>query len=344
MRVGFITRWRATCGIAMHAELLVPELRRLGCEVKIFAPTLESANRWWHHRSLGEDEEFVVRCYSEVPPEGGAGSIDEEAVLQEDFDVLVVESYASLPYAPLQRLLERLKAKKVCVVHEGAKEVIGYSLDIFDAVVVFDERYYEVVDGLCPRDKVHVIPYPCHPVVRRGARRREERIVFFSFGRQPEEEYADYLRALKDLRRRYDLIYTIVRSDRRIRASYSWVEQRVERLSTQRVYEYLQNADFHLIPKGNTTLVVVSSTLFQTLGALTPTVAPNTRHFEALPEINGAKPAVIYSSLEDLKAKLIKIIEDEEFRSRVIKAAEEYVRENSSEVVAEKFLSLFRSL
>ena len=96
-----------------------------------------------------EDEEFVVRCYDELNPNTmGGGSFEEDRVLSEELDILVVESYASLPYREVEKVIRRLKNKKVAaiaVIHEGCRDHIGYNLGLFDALVVFDERYVEEI-------------------------------------------------------------------------------------------------------------------------------------------------------------------------------------------------------
>jgi len=79
------------------------------------------------------------------------------------------------------------------------------------------------------------------------------------------------------------------------------------------------------------------------MGSLVPTVVPNSRHFENLPEINGVTPAVIYSDIYDLRRKIVRLIEDEEYRKKVSKAAERYVEE--IEVTkSQKYIKLFEEL
>jgi len=49
------------------------------------------------------------------------------------------------------------------------------------------------------RKKVEIIPYPCYPP-REGKRKfAEDRLIFFSFGRQPVEEYEAFIEALDGL-------------------------------------------------------------------------------------------------------------------------------------------------
>ncbi len=341
--IGVLSRWKATCGVSMHAEMIVGEFLRMGHDVTVFAPRIESANRWWHHRILGEDEDFVVRCYDEVDPSGGRGGIDFDAVLSHDFDLFIVESYQCLPYPHVEKMVWKLREKgtKVfAVIHEGRREDVGYSsLNSFDAVIVFDRRYVEMLSH-----DAYVVPYPRNPVVRGNRRFGEDGIVLFSFGRQPVGEYLDYVRAVDWLSKRYDVVYRVVRSDGPLPFDKPWLRQERRRLSNEEVYEALHGSDIHLIPKGRTNNVVVSSTLCQCLGAMVPTVVPNTRHFETLPEYDGFKPAVIYEDLNDLKAKLVRIIEDGEFRKNVLKAAERFVNENRKDKVAKRILEIFESV
>lgn len=342
LRIAVFGRWNATCGVSMHAELIGREFLKMGNELLVFAPTLGSAGRWWHHIPVREDEDFVIRCYEEVSPWGDGGSIWEAEVLSEDYDVFIVESYASIPHRGIHRILPRIKkkAKTILVIHEGSREQLRYpDPDVFDAVVVFDERYVREVYA---SSKVRVIPYPCHPVSP-GKGLGGDRLRFFTFGRQPPGELADYLRALGELREKYDLVYNLVRADSLLGVREPWITQQVECLSTDRIYEYLRLSDLHLLPKGYTSNVVVSSTFCQTAGSLCPIVAPRTRHFEALPEKDGVGPVVLYRGLEDLKRKIEALIEDEEYRRRVVEMAGEYVKRNSGEVVAREFLRLFES-
>ncbi|HID17348.1 TPA: glycosyltransferase family 1 protein [Candidatus Bathyarchaeota archaeon] len=344
-------RWSATCGIALHAELLGNELLRMGHELIVFAPTLKSASKHWHHKVIRRrDEEWVLRCYDELEPgSSDGGHVDGKKLLSLDYDIFILESYKQVPYEEINGLMPKIrkKARAVLVVHNGNDEGLNrLNLDLFDAIVVFDERYVkEVLNGR--REKVHVIPYPCHPVVEGSWKKldfAEDKIVFFSFGRQPAWEYGDYLAVLERLNRKYDLLYWIVRSDGGIPARKRWVLQWFERPSIEKLYGYLHSADAHLLPKGNTRNVVVSSTCYQCLGSLCPIVAPDVRYFETLPEEGGIGPIVKYRDREDLEEKLERLIEDEEYRRKVIQSARRYVEENSSERIAERFLALFEEL
>ncbi len=340
MRIAVVSRWNATCGVSMHAELIVPEFIRLGHEVKVFAPYVESANLWWHHRIIrNSEEDFVVRCYHELKPgsyEGG--SFEEEKLLSYDPDFVIVESYTSIPYADIERLMRKLDCVKIAVIHEGRRRDIRYSnLRCFDTLVVFDERFIREVVGEFS-DITRVIPYPCHPAVRSSRKFAEDVLTFLSFGRQPEEEYEPYFKALDRFEEKYDFVYRVIRSDGLLNFSRRWLKQERRRLTNEDVYTFLHSGDIHLIPKANIDAVVVSSTAFQCLGALIPTVAPATRHFELLDCV------VKFNDVDDLVAKLERLIEDEDFRREIVKRAEKYVEENRCDKIAKKFIELYEEL
>jgi glycosyltransferase involved in cell wall biosynthesis len=343
MNVGILTRWNATCGVSLHAELLAEEFFKMGHDVRVFAPYTSSANRWWHHRIIRDDEDFVIRCYNELNPDTMAGgSLECEKVLSEDLDLLIVESYTSIPYSDVEKLVEKVDAVTVAVIHEGAREDIRYcDMGVFDAIVAFDERYVREILYDCV-NKVRIIPYPCYPVRKGNRKFAEDCLTFFSFGRQPYAEYSDFISALEKLRRKYDFVYRVVRSDGLLPFDMEWLKQERRRLrNTEEVYRCLHSSDIHLLPKGNTNNVVVSSTFYQCLGSLVPIVALNTRHFELLPD---EKPAVIYRDLNDLTKKLEMLIEDDEFRKGIIKAARKFVEEFRSDRIAGRFIELYRSL
>jgi len=350
MNVGILSRWNATCGVSLHAEMIGRELIRRGYSLTVFAPYLESAGRWWHHKLIRPDEEFVVRCYEEISPDGKEGKLDIEKVLDREIDFLIVESYEKLPYSDVEKLVKILKEKgvpSIAVIHEGDYNDIKYEdMNIFEKVCVFDERYVkEVLKDRVKEEKVEIIPYPCYPV-REGSRKFAEDgvIKFFSFGRQPKEEYCPYVEGLKVFKRNFpNLKYRIVRAMEPLRVFESFIEQEERVLDYEEIVEELHSADFHLLPKGNTKRVVVSSTLYQVLGTLTLTVVPDNRFFETLPHGKNA-PVIFYKDVLELVEELKKASKDEEYRKRIKENARKFVEENSVERITDKFESLINSI
>jgi glycosyltransferase involved in cell wall biosynthesis len=56
------------------------------------------------------------------------------------------------------------------------------------------------------------------------------------------------------------------------------------------------------------------------------------------------KEVVKYKNREDLKQKVIRLIEDENLKEDVLRHAEQYVRDNSAEKIAKRFIRLFEDI
>ena len=333
--------------MSLHAELVGRELLKRSHTIKVFAPYLQSAGRWWHHKLIREDEDFVERIYSELSPDGEEGHLDVDKVLKEDFDFLLVESYEKMPYRDTEQLIKKLKEKGIpslAVIHEGTAEDIKYDLSLFDAVVVFDGRYREeVIAGKVPEEKVYEIPYPCLPPVERERKFADDgRIVFFSFGRQPIEEYEDFVAALREIHKRFsNIVYRVVRAGQLLEVSDPWIVQEERILDIDEIYRYLLSSDFHLLPKGNTRRVVVSSTFYQTVGSLCITVSRDSRFFETHKREGSI---ILYEDRGDLVVKLTKAIEDETFREEVRRSAYKLALHNSVKRITDRFEELINSI
>ena len=358
MKIAFLGRWNATCGVSLHAELVGRKLCSMGYGVEVFAPRLISANKDWHHKKVKiRDEEWVHRIYDETTeidyPYGG--SIDD-TILMHDYDFLVVELYGRLPILELVRKAEKLKksSKLVGVVHSAYRRDVEAALKIpWDALVIFDRRYYdELLRGfdLSRVGRIEEIPYPfalidgVSPVRPKFA---EKGVLFFTYGRQPAIEYVDYIRALRELRGECDLTYFVLRSDQKLPVDESWIVQEVDRPTIAKVYEYLMGADVHLLPKGESRGVVISSTVCQCLYSGTPTIVPDTKYFEMIEvDENGIGPVVKYrlGDVKDLMEKIRLLVKVDSVREKVSRRAREYALEHSDEKVAKRFLKLFESL
>lgn len=351
-------RWNATCGVSLHAELLGRSLLKLGHEVLVYAPTIESASRDWHHRVLEvEDEDWVYRVYCEVEENSkpNGGWIDCGELLSRDYEVLIVEGYPRFPIVRFKEVAYKVKKKSLLVLvsHFGrVEDVKPYTSVEWDAIVVFDDRFTsEIMSPLGGEivKKTFEIPYPYAIVDVKGYRPGFSRgkLLFFSFGRQPEREYLDYIRALDTLRSNYEFYYWVIRSNSLLSIKRPYMVQWCRRPSMLQVNSYIKGSDLHLIPKGETSNVVVSSTLAQTLSSATPTIVPDTRHFEKIPvNESGVGPVVKYKKgdVRDLVGKIRLLIEDEKLRREVSRRALEYAVKNSGVEVAKKFLKLFKTL
>lgn len=134
MRIKMMSRWNASCGVSIHAELVGRAWVEMGHDLKVLAP-IENKPK------TDVDELYVSRCYELGKKEP---FFDPEPFLEGDFDIFVVQN---LEIMPMKKLLEiypliRKKAKTVLVVHEGGPPTDPYFYKFdWDAVVCFDERY-----------------------------------------------------------------------------------------------------------------------------------------------------------------------------------------------------------
>ncbi|MCW3134671.1 MAG: hypothetical protein N2V78_10120 [Methanophagales archaeon] len=342
MKIAMMSRWNATCGISAHAELVGREWVKKH-DLTVFAPTFESATDWHHNPIQKEDEEYVIRGYEQPKTLGEPGWIDER-LWREDYDVLVIQGLELMPVPTLLEIFPKIGAKKVLVWHAGELPEYErfYKLN-FDAIVCFDFRFENMLKEKYPADRIHIIPFPCRPVVKGDKKRArdeldipEDKVILFSFGKQLLYEYEDYLWLSNELKEKYDLKYLIIRSYGDTPPKTDFLDVRQGRPEYEEIYKYLHASDVFLLPKWNTEKIVVSSTVSQCLGALTPIVVPAVKHVELLD-----KEVLKYNNREDLKEKVIGVLEDDAFRKELLNAAERYVIKNSAERIANDFIHLF---
>ena len=346
MKIAMMSRWNATCGISSHAELVGREWVKKH-DLTVFAPTLDSATDWHHNPIEKEDEEFVIRGYEQPQTIGKAGWIDDR-LWEKDYDVLVIQGLELLPIPTLLEVFSKIEAKKVLVWHVGKLPVYEelYKLN-FDDIVCFDLRFKSMLKEKYPEEIISILPFPCRPVAKAKGESDKKRIrnalgiptektILFSFGKQPLYEYKDYLWLANELKEIYDLKYLVLRSHGDLPTETDFLEVRMGIPQYEEIYNYLHAADIFLLPKSKTENIVVSSTVFQCLGALTPIVVPDVRYVELMD-----KEIVKYKNREDLKQKVIRLIEDENLKDEVLRHAEQYVKDNSAEKIAKRFIKLF---
>ena len=362
MKIAIMGRWNATCGISQHVETLAYNFLRMGYQVVVYAPTLESAMRDWHHKLIKEyDEPWVKRVYTETEeylyPYGGI--IKSEELLGDNYDILIVETYPRFPLQALVELSQKLRRKTplIAVVHQSyIREIVPMVKMRWDAIVVFDKRYvtelFHIFGDRILR-KIHIIPYPFltpktdsfNPVY--PEEKKDYDYLFFSFGRQPLKEYSDYFFSLNELKSRYKLKYWVIRSNGPLPLKEKWIIEWRKRPSLEEIYSYLLASDIHLLPKGDTRGVVVSSTLAQTLYAGTPTIVPDTRFFETIEvDERGIGPVVKYrpGDVIDLSRKIKMLLDEPETREKVSKLAREYALKYSETRIVKKFIDLINDI
>ena len=119
------------------------------------------------------------------------------------------------------------------------------------------------------------------------------------------------------------------------------MELRKEAPDLDRLYDYLHAADALVMNNGmREGRAVVSTTIFQTLGAGCPVVAYDSNLVETIPD----EVIIKYRSYEEFEEKLAHLFGDGDVVKTLKKAQKGYVREHSPEEIAKAYLKLFESI
>lgn len=349
MKIGMMSLWNAANGPSIHAEFIGREWIKSEHSLVVF-----SARKHPDFRpTQQEDEDFIIRHFdvSKISPLTKAASFDPTPLLEEDYEIFVAQNVERLPTKELLDIFPKIreKATTVQVVHEGSspKDPLFYKFN-WDAIVCFDQRYKHFLVKFFPKEIIHMIPYPCHPLKlgdKKKARRKlglslDEKIVF-SFGFSTN--IIPVLLTLEDVAKRYNLRYLITVNPggnadvlREVEKRYNFVDLKVKALSINELYTYLNASDVLLIHKESSRYkAVISSTVCQTLGSGCPILFHDSNYVE----LHGNE-IVKYRSLDDLKLKLVDL-----FHGKFdIEKIESYLRENNASRIADRFIQLFEKV
>ncbi len=342
MKIGMMSAWNTDSGVALHAEAVGKAWREMGHKLTVFTFTKED----FHGEGFtGEDEDYVIRCLGTRQ----TNFLDPRPILAAPLDIFVVQDVNMLPIENLARLfpLIRKKAKTVHIVHENTLPAdTGFYQFDWDGVVYFCHRQ-NFLNSIYPGAKL--IHFPCFPLRRKDkleARKRLElpldKKIIYEFC---QRGYKPFLRNLpEELKEKAVLLVVIP-------LSYEFLEEdspppwmivrREEALSHERFDDYLFASDAMILHKFQSRYhAVVSSTAFQALGTGCPILVPGQSDF-----FFPFKDEVIrYADVEDLRKTLVELMEDGERYKALRGKAEQFVKENSPERIAEKHIKLFRSL
>jgi hypothetical protein len=351
MKIGMMSLWNAANGPSVHAEFLGRAWVNLGHQLRIFSATRHPDAR----PTQQKDEDYVIRHFKvdSVNPFTRAAIFDPYPLLEEEYDVFVAQNVERLPAEKLLQLFPTLKKKAVTVqvVHEGKApdDPLYYKFN-WDAIVCFDNRYREYLVRSFPKERIHTIPYPCHPYKpgdKLEARIKlglpEDRNIVFSFGFRPKD-IAAVLPALSDLAQKYPLTYVIVANPdsdvtllQEAKKKYDFIDLQVRPLPLDELYTYLHASDARLVHRESSTkyFAVLSSSVCQTLGSGCPILFHNSNFVET-----HGDEVIKYEDLEDLKAKLTEILQGNFNTKRL----EEFLRERNADTIAKKYIQLFEEL
>ena len=108
-------------------------------------------------------ESYVTRCFRV------GGYLDPRSILNSDHDIFVVQNLGMLPRDDRGRFFHRIRknARTVNIIHEAKlpSDPSFYQFQ-WESIVCFDQRYRKFLREAFPEEKIHVIPFPCHPVAR----------------------------------------------------------------------------------------------------------------------------------------------------------------------------------
>jgi len=338
MKIGMMSTWNVPCGAAVHAELIGRSWVEKGHKLTVFAPLEEVKTR-------EKDEPYVIRNYSE-------NYLDPEPFIETDYKVFVHHNISKMPMKELFDIFPWIKekAKTVLVAHQGSVPRDPYFAKFdWDAIVCFDERWKRIFVEVFPAEKIHIIPYPCHPI-RHGdkaeARQRlglpEDKKIILIYGISLHK-YIHLLPRIERLSRKYPLILLVSTSVddwfdlfEAVKHRYNFIELRKETLPTEELYTYLHASDCLIYHTDSSHNAVLSSTVHTCMGAGRPILTHYSNFVERFD-----KEVLKYGDIEE---KLIDVFEDSEACKATLNAASEYVKLNSAEVIAQKFIQRFEML
>ena len=347
MKIAMMSPWNAACGVAVHAELVGREWVKTGHELKVFAPANDE------NVITDKDESYVTRCYTvdREPVKGlKPSSLNKEVCLESGCDIFIIQN---LELMPMDKLLEiwpqiKAKAKTILVIHEGYLPPYPefYQFD-FDAIVCFDERYQRELIRKFPPDRIHIIPYPCHPLKPGDKRQAREKLglpqdkkIVFSYGIVIHQHFPTLL-PLENLNQEYPLLYLVLAAEGRselldkAQDRYSFIQIREGGATVEELYDYLHASDALLLYKQSFN-IVVPSTVYLCLGSGCPIIMLEGRYTEDLGE-----EVLKYKDLDELKEVLAQVFEG---RKADQEAVEKFMAEKSARGVAQRFIELFESL
>jgi len=348
MKILMMTPWNAPCGVSIHAELVGREWVRMGHELKVLAPFEEA-----RIVPTAPDEPYVTRCYT-VDRSLAKGEkilkLDPGPFLTAEYEIFVLQGLEIMPFQELAKIWPQIKrkSKTILVIHEGYILPPEYYVFDWDAVVCFDERYKKEFSKVFPPEKIHIIPYPCHPPTpgsKVEARKKlglpQRKKIILSYGIVIQQHFP-VLSSLKELKANWDFTYLLLPAERtaaelvnKVKAEYNFIEVREGARSLEELYTYLHASDALLLHKHSPNLVV-SSSVYLCLGSGCPIIISEGRYTEDLGE-----EVLKFKDFAELKELLAQVFMG---RRPEQKAVEKFLREKSVSRVASLFLELFSIL
>jgi glycosyltransferase involved in cell wall biosynthesis len=353
-KVAIFSKWNAADGTSILAELIGRELTQK-YDLTVFAPI----NDVKPVKGI-TDEDFVIRCCNVQGTSSGQWTFDPKPFLEKDYDIFITQRIEWIPIEELIKIYPKIKekAKVIYVIHETKlpENPIFWKFK-WDAVVCFHKMYKRMWKEVYPEERIHIIPYPCNPV-RRGDKNKcrlelnlplDTKIVFM-YGWYPKTHIFALLPYLVELRKQYDFVLLLVIAREYLDEEllkeierHDFIEWRDELPPTPKIDRYFHASDAYIFYKPKSEFkpgeIMVSSSILSYLGTLTPILAIESPHIQPL-----GRAVMKFSDMEELKDRLISVIEEKPIVNETLKLAEEYVSRNSKEKIAQEYMKLIKRL
>ncbi len=346
MKICIMTAWNLDSGPFIHASAIVRELIKMGHKVTILSFMKES----FHGTAfIGRDEPFVKRCFSTCNAEPNI--LDIEPIIEDDYDVFMVEDLGMMPMDLLYKVFPVIKRKAVTInmVHDK-KPSFKHSYYQFkwDAVVCVDKRFRDFLKKIYPPDTIHIIPHPINALKKGDKARARKKMklppdkkILFTFG-QRLRFFKEILPAIKRIPKKYPLAVLVVSNKdtgylKNIKNPEIILHEKRPGLAA--IYDYLHASDALILHRQGLGGAVYSSSTFHCLGAGCPIVASDVDLFYPF-----RKEVFKYRNQAQFRKNIIDIFEETPPYISTMKAAEKLINKNSPELITKQFLELFKSL
>ena len=346
MKIAMMSAWNTDSGVSVHAELIGREWVKMGHQLQVF--TFYHSD--FHGTAIvAEDEDYVVRCFTTsgcVNP-----YLDPRPILSADYDVFVVQDLGMLPQDELAKIFHRIrkKASTITIIHDSgpSPDPSFYQFD-WDRIVCFDYRYKAFLQNYHPVDRICTIPFPCHPLQKGNQQEArvklglpEKKKIILIFG-QRVKEHLPLFPVIKEVNSHLPLLLLVVsQKDVDELKGLEGIEMEIRKESPPLalLYDYLHASDIVILHRNPCDGVVVSSAAFQCLGSGCPILARQSPFFETLREV-----VITYSDFQEFKESLIDLLQRGEKYQSSQKSLEEFIKRNSAEAVAKKYIDLFKAI
>lgn len=349
MKIGMMSAWNQDSGVSIHAEFIGREWVKMGHKLSVFSFLKTD----FHGTAIvGEDENYVSRCFTTSQREHPF--LDVQPILKADYDIFVAQDLGMLPQDELAKIFHLIKrrTKAVTIIHHNKlpSNPSFYQFD-WDAIVCFDDRYYNFLSKGFPEEKLHIIRYPCFPKRcgdRFKAREKldlpQDRYIFLIFGQSAVKGYLALLPILENISSRFPILLLLVSKrdlDRikTFKGSCLEILIREEAPDIERIYTYLHASDILFSHRTAPSGVIVSSTAYQCLGSACPILALKSNYFYNMDGV-----VFTYTNLEEFKDNLIEIINQGPRYHNWQRSLEDFLSRNSATSIANQYINLFQFL